>query len=338
MKISVLIPCHNEEKSIHACVTSCLKQKRPFDQILVVNDGSTDQSGKILAEFGDKIQVLTIPKATGNKSRAQEAGLSLITGDVFVATDGDTKLNTRFTMAIEKEFKDEKVAAVSGVVKSLAYNWLTAVRAFEYTIAHHFHKIAQNYLGYMFVISGAAGAFKTDMFREKMIFEHDTLTEDLDITYKLHKNGLKIAYTLEAISYTQDPAKLSQYLNQMRRWYGGGWQNLKKHFGVLFSKPNRAIEISLIYIEGLVFSTFIFILPIINLRFALIFWASNIVFNLFFACMVAIKDKRLDVLFVPFYYPLMIYINSFIFLEQGFQEVVQKKNNLVWFHPERVKM
>jgi glycosyltransferase involved in cell wall biosynthesis len=47
MKISILIPCHNEEKSIRACVQSCLDQTRKPDQILVVNDGSIDKSAKI---------------------------------------------------------------------------------------------------------------------------------------------------------------------------------------------------------------------------------------------------------------------------------------------------
>jgi cellulose synthase/poly-beta-1,6-N-acetylglucosamine synthase-like glycosyltransferase len=338
MKISVVIPCHNEEKSIRTCVESCLTQTRPFDQILVINDGSTDRSGEILAEFGDLIEVLTIPIATGNKSRAQEAGLKLVTGDIFVATDGDTKLNPGFAAAIEKEFQVEGVAAVSGIVKSLPYNWLTSVRAFEYIIAHYFHKLAQSYLNYIFVISGAAGAFRTDVFRDKLMFDHDTLAEDLDVTYKLHKNNLKIAYTLDAISYTQDPIKLSQYKNQMRRWYGGGWQSLKKHSSLFISKPNRALEMSLIYIEGVLFSLFLFVLPLINLRFALLFWLSNIAFNMVFAIMACIKEKRSDMLYVPLIYPLMLYINAYIFLEQGFQEVVLKKKNMIWFHPERVKI
>ncbi|HRH31155.1 MAG TPA: glycosyltransferase family 2 protein [Candidatus Paceibacterota bacterium] len=338
MKISVLIPCHNEEKSIHACVESCLSQTRPFDQILVINDGSTDRSGEILALFGDKIDVLTIEKATGNKSRAQEKGLPLVTGDIFIATDGDTRLNSGFAAAMEKAFQDETVVAVSGIVKSLPYNWLTAVRAFEYIIAHYFHKLAQSYLDYIFVISGAAGAFRTKVFRDYLPFEHDTLTEDLDITYKLHKLGFKIAYTLDAISYTQDPISLPEYKNQMRRWYGGGWQSLKKHFRVIISSPNRALEMSLIYIEGILFSLFLFVLPLVNLRLAILFLLGNIAFNMIFAIAASMKEKRYDILYVPFIYPFMIYVNAFVFLEQGIREVVLNRKNLVWFHPKRVNI
>ncbi len=72
MKITILIPCHNEEKSIKSTINSCLNQSRTPDEILVVNDGSTDRTGDILASFGNKIKVVNIARATGNKSYAQE--------------------------------------------------------------------------------------------------------------------------------------------------------------------------------------------------------------------------------------------------------------------------
>jgi len=318
-------------------VESCLSQTRKPDQILVINDGSTDRSGEILAEFGDRIDVLTIPKATGNKSRAQEAGLAYVTGDVFIATDGDTKLNPYFVEAIEKEFEDPTVAAVSGTVKSLPYNWLTACRALEYAISHNLHKLAQSYLNFLFVISGAAGAFRTSLFKEHLTFEHDTLTEDLDFTYKLNRLGFRIAYTRDAISYTQDPAKLGGYINQMRRWYGGGWQNLQKHYAIA-GRPVKALELSLIYIEGLIFSVFLFVMPFINLYFELWFWVANIIVNMLVAIWIAFEDKRTDVLWVPLFYPFILHINSWIFLEQGIKEVILGRKNLVWFQPDRVNI
>jgi hypothetical protein len=124
----------------------------------------------------------------------------------------------------------------------------------------------------------------------------------------------------------------------MRRWYGGGWQSLKKHSSIFVSRPSRALEMSLIYIEGLLFSLFLFVLPLINLKFSGIFWLSNIVFNMVFAVISAMQEKRLDILLVPFYYPLLVYVNAYVFLEQGVKEIILKRNNLVWFHPERIKM
>lgn len=339
MKITVLIPCHNEEKCIKACVQSCLDQTRKPDEILVINDGSTDRSQNILENFGTKIKLINIYPATGNKSHAQEKGLNHVIGEVFVSTDGDTILEKDFIKNIEKDFTDPNVAAVGGYVKSLKYNWITACRAYDYCIGQNIHKYAQSKLNYMLVIPGAAGAFRTNIFKKYVGFDHDTITEDLDFTYKLHKNNFFIKYDKNAIVYTQDPTTLSSYINQMRRWYSGGWQNLMKHAdGVLMEDPRRALELSLIYVEGLIFSITLYLIPIFNLVFAfklvLLFFAISWPQAIY----ASLKEKRSDLLLVPIYNLFMMYVNSFVFVEQFLKEVIFRKKTIIWFHPERVNI
>lgn len=70
MKISLLVPCFNEEKTVEACIQSCLHQTRPFDQLVFINDSSTDATAKILQKYKDKITVRKTPKNTGTKSHA----------------------------------------------------------------------------------------------------------------------------------------------------------------------------------------------------------------------------------------------------------------------------
>ncbi|MBP9817319.1 glycosyltransferase [Candidatus Shapirobacteria bacterium] len=336
LKISILIPCYNEEKSIRSSINACLAQTRPFDQILVVNDCSTDNTLKILKTFGKKIQVIDLKVHAGNKSYAQEQGLPYITGDIFVATDGDTLLDPKFNEIIESDFKDKKVAAVAGYVRSLKYNWLTMCRAFDYVIGQNIHKLAQKYLGYIFVIPGAASAFRTNVFKKYIGFDHDTITEDLDFTYKLHKNNLYIHYNNKAIVYTQDPDTLRSYIGQMRRWYGGGWQNLVKHINNdLVEDPRRVLELSLIYVEGVVFSFLIFLVPLLNILWAVKFFLLLTIIVAIEAILASIIEKRLDFLLIPFIYPFMMYVNSYVSLEQFIKEGILKSKNLVWYHPAR---
>jgi peptidoglycan-N-acetylglucosamine deacetylase len=336
MKISILIPCWNEEKSVRSCVESCLNQSRKFDQILVVNDGSTDNTLKILKSFGKKITVISYKNASGSKSFAQERGFEYITGDIMVTTDADTILDKDFVNNIIRDFKDPQVAAVAGYVRSLKRNWITLCRAFDYVIGQNIYKLAQNYLGYIFVIPGASCAFRTEPFRKYVGFDHDTITEDLDFTYKLHKNNQKIKYNDKAIVYTQDPDTLTSYIGQMRRWYGGGWQNLIKHFNEdLIDDPRRVIELSLIYIEGVVFSVLLFIVPIINIILALkIFFMLTLIVAIE-AVYAAIREKRMELLLVPFIYPVMMYINSWVSLEEFVHEGLKRDHQMTWFHPER---
>ena len=339
MKISILIPCHNEGLAIAACVQSCIDQTRTPDEIIVVNDGSTDNSAEILRTFGNKIKVIHIPVATGNKSYAQERGLKLVSGDIFIATDGDTILNENFVEKAEQDFiNDPSITAIGGYIHSIKYNWLTSCRAVEYGISQNIHKVAQNLLGYLFVISGAAGVFKTDDFRRFISFDHDTLTEDLDFTYRFHANNLKITFNKDLIVYTQDPTTLSAYINQMRRWFGGGWQCLLKHKRLIISNPKMALELSLLYAEGIIFSLLLFVLPFLSLQFFIIYLWSYLLLTTIFVLFIAIKDKRFELLLVPIPYMLVMFINSYIFLEQMIKEVVFKKNNLIWFTPERFQV
>ncbi|MBI4709239.1 MAG: glycosyltransferase family 2 protein [Candidatus Portnoybacteria bacterium] len=337
MRISILIPCHNEERSIERCVKSCLEQTRKPDEIIVVNDGSTDKTAQILAGFGDQIKVANIEKATGNKSYAQEFGLQFITGDIFIATDGDTFLDKDFVKTIEEDFLAEpKLAAVGGYVRSLKYNWLTACREMDYILGQDLYKVAQASIDFLFVIPGCAGAFKTDIFRQYIKFDHDTLTEDLDFTYKLHLNYFKIKYNKKAICYTQDPFTLGAYINQMRRWFGGGWQNLIKNFRIA-NRPANALELSLMYIEGLIFSSCLFIFPLVNILFFERFMSAYCVFVLMLGLYCSIKRKRIDLLLFSPLYLVLVFINSWVFLEQFVKEVVLGRKNLDWFKPERFK-
>lgn len=338
MKISVLIPCHNEEESIQDCVQSCLEQTRVPDQILVVNDGSTDRSGEILAQFGDKIQVITLPVATGNKSYAQQYGLEYITGDIFVATDGDTILGPKTIEAFERAYSEQPdIAAVCGYVKGLKYNWLTACREIEYVVFQNLFKIAQAHLDAIFVIPGCSGAFHTKTFLKYITFDHDTITEDLDFTYKLHELGFRIVYVRDAVAYTQDPGTLPSYINQMRRWYSGGWQNLRKHHSVL-KNPKNIFQISLNYIEGLFFSSMLFIAPLLNIRFFEYLIIPFLTIILLIGAYAAYARKRWDLFYFAPTYITLVYINAYVFLEQFFKEIILKNNNLVWVQTARRKI
>ncbi len=328
------MPCYNEVKTIEVCLLSWINQTRPADQIVVVNDCSTDGSRKILEKYKDKIKLINLRKKAGNKSFVQQRGLKFIDTDIFIATDADTLMDKYFVERIENDFKNEKIDVVSGYVKSLKFNWLTACREIDYILGQDLHKSAQNYIKFLLVVPGCAGAFKTSTFKKLIKFDHDTLTEDLDFTYKYNENNFNLMYDQEAIVYTQDPNTLKVYINQMRRWYGGGWQNLMKHLKIV-RKPAAALELSMVYFEGLLFYPLLFIVPLISFTafihmvvFSLLTWVGLGIYS-------AINRKRIDLLIYSPLYLLLSYINAYIFLEQFVKEVILKKKNLVWYHPER---
>ena len=340
MKISILIPGHNEEKSIARCLDSCLNQSRPLDEIVVVNDGSTDRTGEILATYGDKIKVVNKEAMPGsNKSYAQEYGLPHVTGDVMITTDADTILDRDFVKYIEESFvRNPDAKAVSGYVRSMRHNWLTLCRAFEYSLGQNLHKLSQHHFDFLFVIPGAAGAFDTQTFKDYLTFEHDVITEDLDFTYRLHQGDFKIVYDRRAVVYTEDPATFHSYINQVRRWFSGGWQCLAKHWRLALTQPKIAFGLSLIYTEAVLFSVLLFILPLLSIKTFLTLMLWYLVLTHILAAVAAWKERRLALLLSPVPYLLLTYVHIYVLFEQFIKELVLKKKTLSWFHPERKQM
>jgi hypothetical protein len=124
----------------------------------------------------------------------------------------------------------------------------------------------------------------------------------------------------------------------MRRWFGGGWQCLMKHWGLATRQPKIALELSLMYLEGLMFSLLLFILPLLSLRFFGVFVISYLFVAALFAIFAALKERRPELLMVPIPYLFLVFVNSYIFLEQMVKEVILRKKNLYWFKPDRVKV
>jgi cellulose synthase/poly-beta-1,6-N-acetylglucosamine synthase-like glycosyltransferase len=337
MTIGILIPCHNEEKNIRETLASCLRQTRKPDKIVVVDDASTDRSVEIIREFGNAVTLVELKVNRGNKSYVQEEGLQRIDTDVFVATDGDTLLHEKFLEEIEKDFAYPDTVAVCGYVKSLRYNWLTACRELEYVLSQNLYKKAQAFVKFVYVIPGCAGAFRTEVFKRTITFDHDTVTEDLDFTYKLHEMGYKVRFNWHAWVYTQDPVTLHAYANQMRRWYGGGWQNLMKHWRMA-RVPVRGMELAFMYIDSLVASLLLFAIPFIDIVFFARYLFFYVLMAAVFGAYAAWKDRRPELFLKSPLYVVIMMVNAWIFLEEFVKEVVFRKRSLQWYQPPRVEM
>ena len=335
--VSVLVPAYNEEKSIGKCIQSCLNQtEKPFE-IIVVNDGSTDNTLEILKSFGKQIRVIDIKKNTGNKSKAQEIGLKYVRTDVFVTTDADTRLDENFVKQIKKSFEDKSISAVCGYVKSDRNNWLTKVRDINYIIGQTISKKAQGYINALFVIVGCSSAFRTKDFRETIKFDHDNITEDLDFTYQLKLSNKKIDFNDNAIAFTQDPNTIKSYLKQIYRWYSGGWACLRKNFRII-KQPNNALILSTVYLEGLLMGGLFLLFPLILfVNFKYLIYILSVEFFLTSACLTygAFKQKRYYLFFyIPHHYAMHI-VDNMVFLFTFVKEMIFNKRNLSWNKFER---
>ncbi|MEM3399961.1 MAG: glycosyltransferase family A protein, partial [Candidatus Micrarchaeia archaeon] len=107
--VSIVIPAHNEERTIEGCVRSCLSQKIKPHEIIVVNDGSTDRTREIVEEIAKEhpeVKILNFERGH-SAAFARNRGAEKATGDVLVFIDADvTLLDEDFVEKVARVFVD----------------------------------------------------------------------------------------------------------------------------------------------------------------------------------------------------------------------------------------
>lgn len=230
--LSVIIPAYNEEKVIRRTIESIILTRYPQKEVIVVDDGSTDNTLKIATEFKDKVKVLH--KKNGGKASALNYGLAFAKGEIIVIVDADTIIGRDSLLEIVKGFRDENVAAVAGNVRIRNTNsWLTKCQALEYISAIQIMRRALDYFGAITIVPGALGAFRKKNLEQAGAYHRDTLVEDFDATIKVLKTGRVVTGSIDAVSFTEAPQTLHDFYKQRKRWYRGNLQVLLRHSDAL---------------------------------------------------------------------------------------------------------
>jgi cellulose synthase/poly-beta-1,6-N-acetylglucosamine synthase-like glycosyltransferase/spore germination protein YaaH/peptidoglycan/xylan/chitin deacetylase (PgdA/CDA1 family) len=240
--VSVLIPCFNEEKVIVASVRRILASAWPKLDVLVLDDGSSDGTSKVVAEaFAGEPRVRLRRFENGGKARALNRGLAEAKGEIIVALDADTLFPPDTIPALVRWFVDPEVGAVAGnAIVGNRRNLITRWQALEYVTAQNLERRALAALGAVTVVPGAVGAWRRAALEALGGYPADTLAEDQDLTIAVQRAGWKVEFDPEARAYTEAPETVAGLLKQRFRWSFGTLQCLWKHRAALFN-PQRPV-------------------------------------------------------------------------------------------------
>ena len=229
--VSVLIPAFNEESVIVQTVRGVLDSDYPHLEILVIDDGSADQTAELVrANYGRDPRVRLLLQANHGKPTALNHGLAEAAGEIAVTIDADTVVDHEAIPRLVRHFANPKVGAVAGNVKVMNRNrWLTRWQALEYITSQNLEKRAFDLLNCIPVVPGAVGAWRTDVLRGTGGFSGDTVAEDTDLTLTIRRNGWKILYDEDAIGRTEVPETVDALIRQRFRWTFGTLQAVWKH-------------------------------------------------------------------------------------------------------------
>ena len=236
--LSIIVPAYNEEENLKGTLESLIEADYSNKEIIVVNDGSTDNTYHIASKYSNRLsqgKFSVLNKTKGGKSTAVNFGIRYSKGEIVVVIDADSRIERNALKEIAREIQRPGVIAVAGGVKILnRTNLLTHCQELEYMISINVHRRAFGSSGITLIVPGPLGAFSKKAVVERGLFDNNTFTEDFDTTMKMLKTGGAVP-EIYAQSYTNAPETLRNLYQQRSRWYKGAFQTLLKHKGVMYA-------------------------------------------------------------------------------------------------------
>ena len=241
--VSVVVPAYNEERVIARTIRSVLESDYPDLEVVVMDDGSTDETFRIVSEtFADDPRVRVFRLANGGKPHALNFGMARARGEIVVALDADTLLRPAAIRHLAARFADPRVGAVAGNARvGNRINLITNLQALEYVTSQNLDRRAFDVLNCITVVPGAIGAWRRELVAEAGGFASDTLAEDADLTLAILERGHRIEYEDRAVALTEAPDTVRGFLRQRFRWMYGTLQTAWKHRRRIFRRGSGAL-------------------------------------------------------------------------------------------------
>ena len=255
--VAVIIPAYNEERMIVQTIKSCLRQTRMPARIFVVDDLSTDHTPDLVRQMSSMFSNVILVR---NPQKLGKAGginyvLRHLTEDIVMVIDADTFLHHQYVENMIRALRFYGAAAATGYVIPYTERGKQTPfmlhRAYAYIYGHEIEKRAQESINGLIVLAGCAAAYKREILIEMGGMPHDTIVEDMDLTWRLIEKGYKTIYTKNAFAFTDEPDTFKSYRTQLDRWYGGFFECLHAHKSKIFESRSLTISIFFGVMQGI---------------------------------------------------------------------------------------
>ena len=236
--VTIVVPCFNEERTLAGTIKSLLALEYPRNKlsILVVNDGSHDNTLAVANRFRKNSQIEIVSKENGGKYTALNFGIENSKADIIGCLDADSLVAPDALIESIKRFEiDSSIMAVVPVMKvENPHNLLELMQAVEYTFGIFYKKMFDN-LSAISVLPGPFSLYRREVFEQIGPFRHAHNTEDMEMAWRMQANHLPIANAHTAIVYTKVPSTVTTLLKQRTRWSQGFLDNSKDYRRMYFN-------------------------------------------------------------------------------------------------------
>jgi len=365
--VSIIIPTFNEEKVIERCLNSLTQSDYRKYEIIVADDGSKDNTKKIVRKFikghkmTGKIKLVSDGQNRG-RGGAINQGFKKSKGELIMAIDADCTVEPDSVRNAALHFADDKVMAMAANVKIMPHlSILGLLQQFEYVTSFRSKKF-NSFANAEYIVGGAGATYRRSILEKLGGFDETKLTEDIDLSLRIALSGNKqniMQYGSDVVVMTEHVPTYKSLFNQRFRWKLGSlqalytskqlfWSRNKEYSKTLtwFRLPMVLWGETMLLLEPLVLSFFVYLAiaqqtPIMFI----VSWAALMV-TLFFAIwgddMLSTAQKLRFTIFMPIMY-LLYYILSFIQIIAMFKAIknhrkirgkIKIRGN--WTSPERL--
>jgi hypothetical protein len=236
--VTVQLPVHNELYVVDRLIDAACSLDYPRDRLEVqVLDDSTDETSTLAAAAAERwrfrgveVRVLHRQHRCGFKAGALEEGLHRARGELIAVFDADFVPPRDFLRRLVPHFGDPRVGMVQARWGHLNrdFSWLT--RAQGMFLDAHFlvEHSARSGAGLFFNFNGTAGMWRRRCIEDAGGWHHDTLTEDLDLSYRAQLRGWRFVFLPRVVAPAELPADMNAFKSQQRRWVKGSIQTARK--------------------------------------------------------------------------------------------------------------
>ncbi len=250
--VTIQLPIYNEEYVVERLLENIAKLEYPNSKLEIqVLDDSTDDSVidtakhiKALQETGLDIVHIRRENREGFKAGALKEGLKIAKGDFIAIFDADFMPAKDWLKKTVIYFKDSEIGVVQTRWGHINRNYSTLTRIQAFALDAHFtlEQVGRNAKGHFINFNGTAGIWRKECILDAGNWEGDTLTEDLDLSYRAQLKNWKFKYLEDVETPAELPVVISAARSQQFRWNKGGAENFRKSVWSVLSAKNISLK------------------------------------------------------------------------------------------------
>ena len=244
--VTIQLPIYNEQYVIERLIDACIKMDYPKDKFEIqILDDSTDETVSIVKEKVDvlkaqgfQIEQVRRTDRSGFKAGALKYGMATIKGTFIAIFDADFVPPPNFLKVTIPHFQIPEIGVVQTRWAHLnkSYSLLTKVQAFMLDVHFAIEHTGRNQGGLFMNFNGTAGVWRKQAILDAGGWSADTITEDLDLSYRAQLAGWKFKYLYKVETPAELPVELNGYKSQQYRWNKGGAEVAIKLLPKILSK------------------------------------------------------------------------------------------------------